>query len=404
MITLADKFNCTGCYACMNVCTKHAISMVEDEEGFLQPYIDVSLCVDCGLCEKKCPVIHPLNFELPKQKVFAVINPQDRNVSSSGGAFSMFARYVLNNGGVVFGATIDENLQVYHIGIQDLKDLYKLRGSKYVQSKIGNTYREAKSFLQENRKVLFCGTPCQIAGLYAFLGKRWEEHLITLDLVCHGVPNQKTFNAYLTKLVKSKNINSKNKDIKAFRFRNLETWDYRPAFQISESKRWHILDQENNVFMNAFFRGSIFRESCFKCQYANCNRIGTFTLADFWGIGKYGTKFSKSVAAGVSMVIDNQGILENIILDLKGCYIEERTLEEAKAENGNLKESLHRLPERDNAIIDMLDEKTSLILYAQKYHMLDGFFTHLIKKVFKNVIYKLHFYNIYKSISYKYGK
>lgn len=405
MIILADKLNCTGCHACMNVCAKNAISMVEDEEGFLQPHIDVSLCIGCGLCEKKCPVLLPLRCDLTKQKVYAVINPQDRNVSSSGGAFSMFARYVLSKKGVVFGATIDENLQVYHIGIQDLKELYKLRGAKYVQSKIGNTYRETKKFLQDGRNVLFCGTPCQIAGLYAFLGKRWEEHLITLDLVCHGVPNQKTFNTYLSKLASFKNKKLKDKNIRAFRFRNLESWSIVPAFQVAESKRWHMLDQEHNVFMNAYFRGSIYRESCFKCKYANINRIGTFTLADFWGIGAQGIKFSRNIAKGVSMVIDNYGLMDCMKANFdKNIYIEERTMEEARVKNTPLNRSVERLSERDDAVLDLLKEGMTLKQYAIKYRMLDSCLKNLIKTTFRDIVYRLNLYNIYKTIIYKLGK
>ena len=157
--------------------------------------------------------------------------------------------------------------------------------------------------------------------------------------------------------------------------------------------------------MTAFFRGTIYREICFGCQYANCNRVGTYTIADFWGIGKHGVKFSKGVAAGVSMVIDNTGRFEELIKDVSGeVYYELRTLDEARADNGNLNEPVSRRAERDTAIIDMLNPDVSLLDYAKKYNMLDGKLPHLVKKTFKNVIYGLHLYNVYKTISYKLGK
>lgn len=397
---------CTGCGACAQSCAKQAIKIVENKEGFFMPQVDLAKCVDCGLCEQRCHVLNRPEQDLSKQKTYAVINYEDRKKSSSGGAFSMFARYVLGKGGVVFGAAYDPFPTLKHIAIESLDELDRLRGSKYVQSEIGDTYKQVKDLLKTDRMILYTGTPCQIGGLYAYLGgKRYEGQLITLDLVCHGVPNQTTFKAYLEKLKKTKYFDSAEpRNFVAFRFRNLDSWDYRPAVKISKPDKWKLLNQEANVFMTAFFRGTLYRESCFNCQYANCNRVGTFTIADFWGIGKHGVKFSKGVAAGVSMVIDNQGLLEQMKPELHGCYIEERTLDEARAENGNLNEPVGRRKERDTAIIDMLDENVSLMQYAQKYHMLDGFLKHLVKKLFKDVIYGLHLYNIYKTISYKLEK
>lgn len=364
------------------------------------PHVDLAKCVDCGLCEKRCHALNRPGQDLSKQKTYAVINYEDRKKSSSGGAFSMFARYVLGKGGVVFGTAYDPFPTLKHIAIERLDELDRLRGSKYVQSEIDNTYKQVKELLKTDRMILYTGTPCQIGGLYAYLGgKRFEGQLITLDIVCHGVPNQRIFQIYLNKLG-----SYKQDTIDAFSFRKLSCWDYRPSAHLCRKSKWEIMYQENNVYMTAFFRGLIFRESCFNCQYANCNRIGTFTIADFWGIGKHGVKFSKGVAAGVSMVIDNQGLLEKMKPELQGCYIEERTLEEARAENGNLNEPVGRRKERDTAIIDMLDENVSLMQYAQKYNMLDGFLKHLVKKTFKDVIYGLHLYNMYKTISYKLEK
>lgn len=405
MIELANIKACTGCSACMNICAKRAISMVEDAEGFLQPCIDTSKCVECGLCQKVCPVLNPLQPGKGEKRVYAFINYTDRKKSSSGGAFSFFARKVLEEGGVVFGATIDDRLQVYHIGIDSVDELHRLRGSKYVQSRIGSSYREAKAALLGGRKVLFTGTPCQIAGLYKYLGKRWENLLVTLDLVCHGVPNQKVFSMYLEKLAQNKGLDPAYAgNIVGFRFRNLDSWSIVPAIQISESENWRILTQESNFYMAAFFQGLLYRESCFSCQYANTERIGTFTIADFWGVGTMGRKFQKNVSAGVSMIIDNYGQMHQWVASADNIYMEERTLEEAKLKNENLNHPIHRPKERDSAILDLLNPETTLRACAEKYRLLDSFPKHLVKTIFKNFVYSLGLYNVYKTISYKLGR
>ena len=405
MIKLANQNTCTGCHACKNVCPKHAISMVEDSEGFLQPFIDTEICIECSLCQKTCPVISPLRRNKMSQKVYAFINYTDREKSSSGGAFSFFARKILSQEGVVFGAYMDDNLQVRHVSIESLDELDRLRGSKYIQSKIGDTYAEAKKLLQSGRKVLFTGTPCQISGLYKYLGRRWEDSLITLDIVCHGVPNQKIFDTYLQKLIKIKRFTPETAgNIVGFRFRNLDSWSIVPAIQVAKYKTWLILSQEANVYMTAFFKGLIYRKSCFECQYANTERVGTFTIADFWGVGSIGKKFKEDVSSGVSLLIDNYGQLDKFISSEDKVYVEERSLDEARLKNENLNRPMVKPAERDSAIQDILDPELTLLDYAKKYKMLDSLPKHLVKTIFKKVIYVLGLYNAYKTISYKLGR
>lgn len=405
MIKLADKFRCTGCGACASACGANAIRMERDAEGFLQPVINTDKCKECGLCQKTCPELHPLmRTDYSRQEAYAVISKNDRNISSSGGAFSVFARWILKQGGVVVGVTMDINLYVHHIIIDTIEQLNLLRGSKYVQSDLKKTYKDVKKILLGGRKVLFTGTGCQVAGLYAFLGgKRYEGLLFTLDLVCHGAPSQGVFDSYLSKLQKKLALMGKN--IEGFRFRKLDSWDYRPAIKFSESK-WRLLSLSENAYMDAFFKGITFRESCFNCQYCNTQRIGTFTIADFWGIGRHGAKFLKNVSSGVSLVIDNLGVLNEIKAELdKYAYIEKRTMSEAIAEQSNLKYPMERLKERDSAIKSMMDESVSLEDFSKQY----GFpykpsFKWWVGTQIKNLIYALNLYNVYKTIIYKMGK
>ena len=404
MIKLADKFSCTGCGACASACGANAIRMERDAEGFLQPVINTDKCKECGLCQKTCPELHPLmRTDYSRQEAYAVISKNDRNISSSGGAFSVFARWILKQGGVVVGVTMDINLYVHHIIIDTIEQLNLLRGSKYVQSDLKNTYKDVKKILLGGRKVLFTGTGCQVAGLYAFLGgKRYEGLLFTLDLVCHGAPSQGVFDSYLSKLQKKLEI--KDKKIEGFRFRKLDSWSIIPAIKFSESK-WRLLSLSENAYMDAFFKGIIFRESCFNCQYCNTQRIGTFTIADFWGIGRHGQKFSRNVASGVSLVIDNYGILPVIQHELDNyAFIEKRSLQEAVVEQTNLNNPMPRLSDRNTAVADFLSDM-SLQNFSCKY----GFaykptFKWCIVKVIKDIIYALGLYNVYKTIIYKLGK
>ena len=158
------------------------------------------------------------------------------------------------------------------------------------------------------------------------------------------------------------------------------------------------------MYMTAFFRGIIYRESCFRCQYANTERIGTFTIADFWGVGTMGKRFKKDVSAGVSMIIDNYSQIDRYLVSDGNVYVEEKTLEEARQKNENLNHPVQRLEERNTAVLDLLAPEMLLREYAKKYGMLDAFPKHLVKMVFKNVIYGLGLYNMYKTISYKLGR
>lgn len=404
MISLASKKECTGCQACLYACAKSAISMEEDELGFLFPRIDSQKCISCGACQKSCPVLREGCFSGGQPDAYAIISNDDRKKSSSGGAFSVFARYVLAKGGVVFGACMDNSLRVFHTYIESVDDLDVLRGSKYVQSFIGSSYKDARNFLKQGRIVLFSGTPCQIAGLYAFLGKdRFENRLITLDLVCHGVPNQRVFDKYCEKLSSEY---KKRGRVSNYLFRKLDSWSLITSVKFENEKKWRSLDGSDNLYMQMFFKGWTYRESCLSCSYANIKRPGTFTIADFWGIGRHGVPFKKNIASGVSLVLDNYGQMCKIDSEIsKYCYLEKRTLSEAVSENQNLTSHVAYSCEREEAIYDMLDAHASLAEIASKYNLLHKKnLTSVCIRLVKKTIHCLGLYNIYKTINYKLGR
>lgn len=400
---LAEKDLCTGCQACVNACPKSALTMKEDRLGSFFPEVDSEKCVSCGLCEKSCPIIHEQEIPSSDTDVFAVVSKEDQNLSSSGGAFSVFARYVLQKNGIVYGAAMGEDLQVRHISAESLDELKKLRGSKYVHSFVGDSYKSVKENLKKGRLVLFSGTPCQVAGLYSYLGKnRYEDLLITLDLVCHGVPSQAFFNAYIKKLEKEV-CKSENKHIASYRFRKLDAWDYRPSYLLNGNKSWHAVRLEKNAYMAAFFKGLSYRENCFQCKFANLNRVGTFTIADFWGIGTHGIPFKHGIGSGVSAVIDNQKKMDLLMADLQQfSYIEKRSMKEVVFDNSSLKGAVQKPEQREHAIADMLNPDLSLLEFAKKYRLIPrNKVKYWAQEIFKTVVYSLGLYNIYKAIAYR---
>lgn len=279
MISIIDKHYCCGCSACAQSCPKQCIKMCEDEEGFLYPKVDKAECIDCGLCEKVCPYLNSSDEKKP-QSIEVAINP-DMNIrlaSSSGGIFSLLAEYIINTGGVVFGARFNSQWEVVHDYTDNIEGLAAFRGSKYVQSEVGNSYREAKRFLDEGRTVLFSGTPCQINALKRYLKKEYNN-LYMVDIVCHGVPSPKIWSDYL------RYINPNGEEIQAINMRDKSR---------SWSKYSYIIDTEktplyddfaaNSEYLRMYINGFSVRPSCFNCPVKGGRSQSDITLADAWGI------------------------------------------------------------------------------------------------------------------------
>ena len=350
------KNQCCGCGACAQICPKKAISLIEDEEGFLYPKIDKKKCINCGLCKKVCPFInYKVNEKKEYPKAYAVKNKKTDDVlkSSSGGVFIALAKHIINEKGVVFGVAYDKDNNVIHIAVDNTKDLIKLQGSKYVQSNILNTFNEVKENLLKDKKVLFSGTPCQIRGLKNFLMKDYEN-LITCDLVCHGVPSQKLFNKYLSYLE-----NKYNKKIRNYDFRNKEKKGWGLISKvIFEDNSIKYINSDFDPYYSNFLDCNTYRESCYNCKFASTTRSSDITLADYWGILSIHNSFYDK--NGVSLILINSEKGNKYLDKIKNdISIIETDLNYAISKNKNLKQSSIR-PNKRTEIYKNIDKEEDI--------------------------------------------
>ena len=314
MIKLPQN-DCTACSACKASCPRNAISFVLQANGFYYPYIDVTKCSNCGLCEKTCPALHPTR-EDQNQDVYLAWNKKldIRLESSSGGIFSVIANSVLSQNGIVCGAMYDDKMNVIHGFAKDFEELKMLQGSKYVQSDIGNTFKVAKEYLKQGRLVYYTGTPCQIAGLKSFLFKDYKN-LITSDLICHGVPSNALFQLQMKDL--EKRLKQKIVD---FKFRSKKRFGQGYDIQITsiDSSEKHIksfYNAELIPYFYGFWKNITLRECCYECKYCTKDRRGDITLADYWTAKRdfSGIKMSK----GLSLLLVNTDKGKQIIKQIK---------------------------------------------------------------------------------------
>lgn len=276
-----ESINCCGCGACAHICPKGAITMPPDEDGFLYPVVDSGKCVECGLCEKVCTFQNQLPVESEKEVYAAVTGDADVLQSASGGMFASFAQSVLAEGGAVYGCAMeyeDGQLWPRHICVTEQDDLIKLKGSKYVQSDLGDTYPNIRNRLEAGQSVLFSGTPCQVAGLRGYLRKEYEN-LFTLDLICHGVPSGKLFRDYIAFEEKKQ-----GRKITGFRFRDKSFgWKLHGAITLEGGDTIHFEPEESSYYQ-MFLNSYTYRENCYHCPYASDQRPGDITIGDFWCI------------------------------------------------------------------------------------------------------------------------
>lgn len=277
MISINDNMSCSGCSACKNACPANAIVMKEDKEGFLYPFVDENKCIDCSLCDRVCPYHNKIETSPDLDMCFACYNnnENERSISSSGGIFVLLAKKVLSENGVVFGAVFDEQFTVIHSYAEKYDELLPLIGSKYMQSRIGDSFKMVKSFLDDKRQVLFAGTACQIAGLKGYLRKEYSN-LICVDFICLGVPSPKVWKDYLNTFFegeKIKTINFKNKNLGWHTF----------SLEIKTDKQHFCKNGRETYFFNGYFRQLYSRPSCSKCIFKEGDRVSDITISDCWG-------------------------------------------------------------------------------------------------------------------------
>lgn len=305
MIEIKNKKDCCGCHACVSVCAHHAITMQADAEGFLYPVVDKGTCTDCGLCEQVCPVIHQASPTQPLQVYAARSYDEDlRCQSSSGGIFTLLAEAVIREGGVVFGAKFDEEWNVIHAWTETADGLAAFRGSKYVQSTIGNTYREVKEFLQQGRKVLFTGTPCQIAGLKRYLRKDYDN-LLAVDIICHGVPSPLVWQRYLDEMRAQGEITDISFRDKA---NGWAQYGFRLCYAPSGGEEKVFLQPFlQNTYMRGFLADLYLRPSCHDCPSRSGKSGSDITLGDFWGIEVQHPEMDDKAGTSVLIVKSDKG-------------------------------------------------------------------------------------------------
>lgn len=319
------KDNCCGCYACRDVCPKKAISMNSDEEGFLYPEIDHDLCIDCGLCQKVCPFKSKPEMPEFNQKVFGLKHKDEgiRFKSTSGGAFTAISDFMLNEDGKIYGAVFNENFEVIHTSAENFDDRNKMLGSKYVQSNLSDIYKQIRKDLQQGKKVLFTGTPCQNSAVRLYLQtlRTNTENLVTCDVACHGVPSPMVWRDYVS-------LKNKDNSIDKINFRNKDNgWhDFNMKIEYKNGDRYSK-NMKIDPYYILFFDHHILRPSCHKCPYTNYNRPSDLTLADFWGV-EQDKKYDDD--KGITMVLSNTDKGQNILNKIsENVNIEERTKEEA---------------------------------------------------------------------------
>lgn len=300
MISICEANQCTGCAACMNVCHLQVISMKQGLNGHLFPEIDQRRCIDCKLCVKACPNNSSPKFRLPTMAYIATVkDDKEAKTSTSAGIASVLSRHILKTGGVVYGCSGTDCTDIHHIRICDEIELMALKGSKYVQSAINEVYSYVKQDLQNGIRVLFVGTPCQVAGLYGYLHKPFDN-LFTADLVCHGVPSQQI----LTDALHDYLPNTELKKV-SLAFRDKNTGKSKYGLFVRDSQGLSLLNSSfpKNEYITGFLNGLFYRESCYQCHYARPERVSDITLGDYWDHEHSVQMDGKK--NGMSMVIPN---------------------------------------------------------------------------------------------------
>lgn len=329
MINIKNKILCCGCEACVQICPQRCIEFKQDKQGFFYPFVKKEKCVNCNLCTNICPILNIKDYKLPNNTItYAAYNAnnQQRKSSSSGGVFISLAEKIIEKEGIIFAACFDNNWSVIHSYTDKISDLERFKRSKYVQSRIGNIFIIIQDFLKSNKMVLFVGTPCQVAGLKGFLRKEYTN-LITVDVICHGVPSPKIWLKYLNE---QKNHLKKNNKCDNIEFINISfrdkkiSWhqfNFSIKYTVNNGKsnqqiKTYSASQQKDYYMRSFLHDYIIRPSCFRCKFRNGKCKSDITLADFWGIEKITCQENYIGEEGTTMVLSHNSKSEELLSEL----------------------------------------------------------------------------------------
>lgn len=377
---------CCGCGACIDRCPTSALFYSEDSRGFFVPIVDNSKCIECMQCLNICPVL--VQNKKSNKSVYAAIakNKEIRKNSSSGGIFYFIASYFLKKGDIVYGCTIDADFQVKHIRIADINNLSLIMRSKYVQSNMCDIYKLIKKDLNDGKKVLFSGTPCQVSAVNNFCNN--NDNLFTVDVVCHGIPSQTFFNSYINSLVEQ------NGEIKNYTFRTKRTvnngMNWYHSYYSEAKKKNVILNWPEDTYNYLYMMGYINRDSCYQCKYTTAERVGDITLCDYWGYDKYHKQFR--IGSTVSGVLINSEKAEDLVANLRDeLIIFETDFNNLKDNNGALSHSV-KLPDNRDKLFEVWQNEGFAKLNEEykrthkktikKYALIRKFPQFLINKVF----------------------
>lgn len=357
-IQILDKAKCCGCEACVQVCNHRAIRMEEDHEGFRYPVVDPSVCVECGLCEKVCQYNDMPSKHQEKKYVFGgYIKDSDvRFESTSGGAFSAIVEAFCDENYVVFGAKAD-GVNVYHAFVEDKKDISVFRKSKYSQSVIGDSYVQVKAFLREGKKVLFSGTPCQVAGLRCYLGSTPQDQLLTIEVICEGVPSPLYVRKWDDHLYKTHGCRMASIDYRYTGKAPFQKgkWDFEQV-RITPgdaSKPVMVRDRWFNPFWSIWLGHLMSRPSCYQCQFTSADRTADISLGDLWGVHLYCPElYGRN--GGSSLVVCNTEKGKSVFARAQALMFgHELSFEDALKYQSPMRKSIAENPDRDRFMHDL---------------------------------------------------
>lgn len=378
MINITDKSSCCGCTACVNVCPVQCIVMRRDrKEGFDYPVANPDLCIGCGRCDDVCPMQNPAPERSPI-KVLATYSHEYREGSTSGGIFPMVAGAVLSEGGTVYAAAMNDEMKVEHVEAEDIEGLDRQRGSKYVQSELYSAFEEIRDYLSEGRKVLFAGTPCQVAGLLSCLGERYEN-LLTIDLACHGVPGPGLWEKYVSAL--ERKLDGKLEEVR-FRdkSRSWRHFDFRVAVTRPDGKvMHHSVPFMKDPYMALFIQNMTLRPSCYSCRAKNGRSGSDLTLADFWGACDVMPENDDD--RGISLVLVNSRKGMDMIKDAD-IFVKETDISAANLRNSGFKGEIE-VPQRREEFFTGMHSAPDLYEYMSGFVVRKSWFRRKMSKLRK---------------------